>query len=849
MNLRARFSNIFIYTVLAAYSVTFPARSFAQEQSAHAFESADKRAEALLSQMTLDEKLALIGGVDDFYTRPIPRLGIPSLRMSDGPMGVHDYGPTTAYAAGIALAASWDTDLAKRVGISMGHDARARGVHFILAPGMNIYRSPLNGRNFEYFGEDPYLASRFAVAFIEGIQSQQVIATAKHFLANNSEYGRMDHSSDLDERTAREIYLPAFEASVKEAHAGALMDAYNLVNGTYMTENGAFNETLLRKEWGFRGILMSDWGATHDGIAAANNGLDLEMPSALFMNPKTLIPAIQRGDVKQSVIDEKVRRILRTAIAFGFFDRPQTVPLLPVYSPEGRQVALEEAREGMVLLKNERQLLPLDRAKIKTLLVLGPNAYPTPISAGGSAQTDPFNSVSYLEGISGVAGPNVRVLFPNDAPSLTEIIAKTHFVSTPGGAAGLKGEYFSNEELKGEPALVRQDAQVDFRWETGSFMDGGPVDHFSARWTGFFEPAEEDDYKFSVSADDGVRLYVDDEIVIDDWKTHAETLDTKTIHLASGKSHKIRLEYFESTGSATARFGVAPASISLTPETKKLAASVDAVVICVGFNPNSEGEATDRTFRLPTGQDAYIQEVASVNKNIVVVINSGGGVDMTRWIDRVPAVLEAWYPGQEAGTALGQLLFGDHSPSGKLPATFEKRAEDNPTFQSYYPQKGDKHIRYAEGIFVGYRGYENNGTQPLFPFGFGLSFTSFAYSDLRVTEARSGANAVVDVTFRVKNTGSREGAEVAELYVADPHAPVPRPPKELKGFVRVNLKPGESREVTIPLNRRSFAYYEVAAHAWIAAPDEFGIFVGSSSANIQLRGTHKLSAAMQHQQD
>src|SRR5882672_775007 len=284
----------------------------------------EKRVDSILSKMTLEKKIQIIGGINDFYTRPTPRLGIPALRMSDGPLGVHDYGLTTAYPAGILLAASWDTELARRVGESMGQDARARGVHFILAPGMNIYRAPMNGRNFEYYGEDPYLASRMAVSVVRGIQSQDVIATVKHFAANNMEYGRLDHSSEVDERPLREIYLPAFEASVKEAKAGAVMDAYNLVNGTYMTQNNILNNVVLKKEWGFDGILMSDWGATHDGIAAANAGLDLEMPSAAFMNKHTLIPAIQSGQVPLAAIDDKVRRILRKAIQFHFYDRDQT---------------------------------------------------------------------------------------------------------------------------------------------------------------------------------------------------------------------------------------------------------------------------------------------------------------------------------------------------------------------------------------------------------------------------------------------------------------------------------------------------------------------------------------------
>ncbi len=358
----------------------------------------EQRVNVLMNKLTLEEKLILIGGEHDFYTRAIPRLGITSLRMSDGPMGVHDYGATTAYPAGIALAASWDEGLAKRVGISMGDDARARGVNFILAPGMNIYRAPMNGRNFEYFGEDPFLAGRMAVGVIEGIQSREVIATAKHYLANNSEYGRLDHSSNVDERTLREIYLPAFEASVKEAKVGALMDAYNLVNGVYMTENGLFNTSVAKQEWGFDGIMMSDWGATHDGIAAANNGLDLEMPSAAYMNAGTLLPAIQSGKVKEAVIDDKVRRILRKAIEFGFFDREQLDNHIPLYSQEGRAVTLEEARSGMVLLKNAGKLLPLDKTKVKTIVVLGPNAYPAVPGGGGSSQTKPYNQVSFSGG-------------------------------------------------------------------------------------------------------------------------------------------------------------------------------------------------------------------------------------------------------------------------------------------------------------------------------------------------------------------------------------------------------------------------------------------------------------------
>jgi beta-glucosidase len=824
---------------LAMLIITAPATSQNQQLSSAEVE---KRVEALLGKMTLEEKITLIGGINDFYIRALPRLGLPALRMSDGPMGVHDYGETTAYPAGIALAASWDTDLARRVGISMGKDARARGVHFILGPGMNIYRAPMNGRNFEYLGEDPFLASRMAVPIIEGIQSKGVIATAKHFVANNMEYGRMDHSSDVDERTLREIYLPAFEASVKEAKVGALMDAYNLVNGVYMTQNGYLNNEVVKKEWGFDGIMMSDWEATHDGIAAANNGLDLEMPSGVFMNLQKLISATQHGEVSLATIDDKVRRILRKAVEFGFYDREQADRTIPLYSQDGINVSLEEARSGIVLLKNDNSLLPLDSKKIKTIAVLGPDAYPAVVGGGGSSLTKPFHSMSYLEGISNFLGQNVRVLYIDEQPVIDDIVGHTRFESSVGGPQGLKGEYFNNDNLQGAPVLVRTDERIDFHWANGSYKDGERVDHFSARWTGYFVPPAEDDYKFYVSADDGVRLYIDNALVIDDWKKHGETLNTYAMHLQAGKSHDIRLEYFEDIGTATARFGVAASTRPLGEATKALAANADAVVLCVGFDPNTEGEANDRTFRLPAGQDNFIEQIANVNKNVIVVLTAGGNVDMTRWIDKVPGLLHAWYPGQEGGTALAQILFGEYSPSGKLPVSFERRLEDGATFKSYYPQKGDKHVEYTEGVFVGYRHFDRSAIKPLFPFGYGLSYTSFKYSDLKITHDPDGDKDLAKISFAVKNIGSRAGAEVAELYVGDSHASVPRPIKELKGFAKVKLEPGESKQVTLTLDRRAFSFFDVKTHNWKVDPGDFAILVGSSSVDIQLKGTFKLAS-------
>src|SRR6267143_1935931 len=354
----------------------------------------EQRVESILSRMTLEEKIDIIGGVDGFFIRGIPRLALPPLKMADGPIGVRNFGPATAMAGGIALAATWNPALAERAGVEIGRDARAKGVHFLLGPGVNIYRAPMNGRNFEYFGEDPFLASRIAVGYIKGVQGQGVSATIKHFLGNNSEFDRHNSDSIIDERALREIYLPVFEAAVKEAHVGAIMDSYNLTNGSYMSQNGYLNTDVAKKEWGFSGVVMSDWGATHDFLAAANGGLDLEMPAGANMNRRNLMPAIREGKVSVTTIDDKVRRILRVAAQFGWLEREQTDSSIPRFNQQGRRVALEAARESIVMLKNQQNLLPLSKTKIQSVAVIGPDAYPAVPVGGGSARVQPFTAIS-----------------------------------------------------------------------------------------------------------------------------------------------------------------------------------------------------------------------------------------------------------------------------------------------------------------------------------------------------------------------------------------------------------------------------------------------------------------------
>ena len=451
-SIRNKFSSMALLLGFVAL-LWLPLAVGAQQQKSP--EEVDRQVEAMLGKLTLEQKLALIDGVNNLFNPPMPQIGLMPLKPSDGPMGVKSSGLTTAYAIGIGLAASWDTQLAQQVGASLGHDARARGVHFLLGPGVNIYRAPMNGRNFEYFGEDPYLAGEIAAHYILGVQSQNVVATVKHYDANNSEYHRRQINAIIDERTLREIYLPAFEAAVKEGHVGAVMDSYNLINGEHATQNTYLNTDVLKKDWGFRGILMSDWGATHDGIAAANSGLDSEQPGGEFMTPQVLLPAIREGKVSAALIDDKVRRLLRIAVEFGFLNHDQQDLSIPLYNSQSEHVALETSLEGTVLLKNQGSLLPLDANRVHTIAVIGPDSYPAQPTAGGSANVDAFAPVSFLAGLSQAAGMRTKVLWSPGLKDLKSLFNGRGFSTDPEGKQpGLKQEEFDSGVLGYRPDRV-----------------------------------------------------------------------------------------------------------------------------------------------------------------------------------------------------------------------------------------------------------------------------------------------------------------------------------------------------------------------------------------------------------
>ena len=804
----------------------------------------EARAQALAARLTLEEKIKLLGGVDSMFTQAAPAIGLPRLKMSDASVGVRTWGPTTAYAGGVALAASWDPALARRIGVSLGQDARVRSVHFLLGPGVNIARSPLDGRNFEYLSEDPFLNAALAVPFIEGVQSQGVIATVKHYALNDQEYNRHNVSSDVDERTLREIYLPAFEAAVTQAHVDAVMNSYNLVNGVHATQNEFLNLKVLKGEWDFQGILMSDWDATYDGVAAANNGLDLEMPNARFMNAKTLLAAVKAGTVKESTIDEKVVRLLRTVLRYGFLDRPQFDPVDSTYSVADRAVTLDAARESVTLLKNDGHLLPLDPARVKTIAIIGPDAWPAVTGGGGSSEAHAFEPVSILTGVANQAGPDVHVLYARGLPDENEIFHGTHW------RGGVKVETFSGREFAGVPEVTSHRDVAD--WQQAPWGVDDPHPH-SIRYTGVFLAEKTGKYLIlaAASGEDSFKVLVNGKEVLAQAHNEGQVPQSATLDLAAGETLNVVASYLPHAPGIRLGLGIAYEPELISADAKKFAALADVVVVAAGFSPPTEGEGYDRTFALPWGQDALIEAVAAANPRTIVTLTGGGGMDTRRWLDKVPVLLHTWYPGQEGGTAVGEVLFGKHNPEGKLPVSFDRSWEENPSAAYYYPIKGADtslhvtengkppvdyvipHVKYGDKLMVGYRYWTSTGKHPLFPFGFGLSYTTFSFSSLQVP-ATAASGSTVSVSFDVTNTGSVAGAEVAQLYVSDPSAKVVRPERELKGFEKVSLAPGETRRITLNLDARAFSYWDETAHKWTIDPGKFVIRVGDSSESTPL---------------
>ncbi len=794
----------------------------------------EKCAEDLLKHMTVKEKLQYIGGTDWLYTKEIPRLGIPKAKMSDGPQGVVEWGESTAYPCALMLASTFNRDLAYDYGTSLARDSKARGVDILLGPAVNIHRAPMCGRNFEYMGEDPYLAAQTSTGYIKGLQDHGVMAVIKHFTANFQDYDRNYISSDIDERTRHEIYFPAFKAAVQVAETGAIMTSYNLLNGVWTTEDPTLLKDVLRDMWGFNGLVMSDWGSTHNCVPAATGGLDLEMAYNQIENEDDLRKAIAAGEVSMADIDLKVKHILQTLIAFGIMDKTPWDGITPTTDfPESMQTALEVSRDGVVLLKNTDNILPLNKDTHKKIAVVGNNALIF-AAGGGSGLVPPIRYISYYDGLKKLGEEKgFEVTYIDQYDHLSDVL----FNAAGSKVAGLKGEYFNNENLSGQPVATSVNTRIGYDWAQGTGVKGVNKDHFSVRWSGVIRPEVSGEYTFRVTGDDGFRLIIDNRTVIDEYRQGSTRTNTYTMNMTAGREYPIRLEYFQAGGGAV---------IDLAWERKgdenrfadKLN-EADVIVAFVGHNSASEGEGSDRSADLPSVARELLTAVQkATNKPLVTIANAGGNIYLWDLEPRMNALLWGWYGGQEGGQAMAEILLGDVNPSGKLPVTFEKKWSDNPVYNSYYDDDNDKHVKFTEGIFVGYRGYDKNKTTVQYPFGYGLSYTTFEISNMKASAIEDG-DILAEVTFNIKNTGKVAGAEVVQLYVGkDGGSPVERPIRELKNYEKIYLEPGEEKTVTMTLDKGAFSYFDVTEGVkdFVVDNGTYNIELGVSSRDIRQSG-------------
>ena len=801
----------------------------------------EARVADLVARMTLEEKINMLSGTG-FATQANERLGIPELKMTDGPMGVR-WWQATAFPSAIAMASSFDRELIRQVAGAMGIETRAKGRDMLLGPCVGISRVPFGGRNFESMGEDPFLTSEMTAGYIKGLNDQKVVGSVKHFALNDQEYRRMDINSIADERTMHEIHFPAYQRAVDEG-VGTVMSSYNVVNGKHASESSELLTDVLKKQWGFKGFVVSDWVSVHSTVAAANAGLDLEMPYADFFGAK-LLDAVKAGEVQESLINDKVSRILGVMFKAGLFDGADKNRPDPsvVNNQSHRDLALQMSREAHVLLKNSNRILPFDLNSVKSIAVIGPNAGTSRSGGGGSSMVQPYKSVSTVEGLLGRVKADTKVSFamgvqqPEDVPPIDAAYMKP----AKGEGHGLYAEIFDNKNLEGEPVATRVDPTINYSWDQStSPAPGISSNDYSIRWTGEITAPVTGQYELLTNADDGIRLYINDQPVLDNWVEHGPTIETKKLWFLAGRTYKIRLEYFQSTGGALIMLGWRPPAQALVQEAVRVAHNADVVVMAVGFYSNLESEAQDRaTFELPPGQNELIDAVVKANPKTVLVINSGNPVDMRPWVDKVAGIIYAWYPGEQGGNALADILVGNYNPSGRLPVTMLKRWEDSPAYGTY-PEIDGK-VEYKEGIYVGYRHYDTKNVAPMFPFGHGLSYTTFEYTNLDIkTNDASPEHPDVEVTVTVTNTGKVAGHEIAQFYMQDLAPHVDRPMQELKGFQRIFLKPGESQQVTVKMNKLAFSYYDVSIHDWKAWAGKYKVRVGPSSRDIRLEGPIEL---------
>jgi len=835
---------------------------------------AASRARDLVRHMTLAEKISQMQN----SAPAIPRLDIPAYDWwSEALHGVARAGIATVFPQAIGLGATWDEDLLHRVATVISDEARAKHHEFVRngkrgiyqgltfwSPNINIFRDPRWGRGQETYGEDPVLTGRLGVAFVHGLQGDhprylKTVATPKHYAVHSGpEPERHGFDALAAERDLRETYLPAFEQCVREAGAQSIMCAYNRYEGEPCCSSTLLMTDILRREWGFDGYIVSDCGAISDifyghkttpslaeaAARAVKAGCDLSCGDEYA----TLEKAVDQGLIRVEEIDAAVERLFTARFRLGEFDPPERVPYAQIpYTmndrPEHDQLALEAARASLVLLKNDHNALPWPKT-LNRIAVIGPNADNVELLLGNYNGT-PSHPVTPLQGIRDKLGPQTEVLYApgcvlaEGMTAVETVPATALFLPGKGRRNGLQGAYFANMNLQGKPALVRDDPALDFAWEEEAPGPGVPKDEFSVRWNGVLRPPQSGTYQLGISSDDGFRLYIDGKLVVEDWTRHSLSTRTAPIDLKAGRDYRLRVEYFQNRWSAIAQLVWQLPGTDQRKEALETARKADAVLLCLGISPRLEGEEMsiqvpgfyggDRTsLDLPKPQQELMEQIAALGKPVVVVLLNGSALAVN-WADQnIPAILEAWYPGQRAGTAIADALFGDYNPGGRLPVTVYRSADQLPPFTEY--AMAGRTYRY----FIG---------EPLYPFGHGLSYTTFDYSDFRVPEqARAGESMSVQVT--VKNTGARAGDEVVQLYVRDEKASVPVAIRALAGFRRVHLLPGESRVLSFLLTPRPFSLIDGAGKRMVE-PGWFTLSIGGKQPGFSGHADNPGTAVLQ----
>ncbi|KAK4869221.1 hypothetical protein LT330_006221 [Penicillium expansum] len=817
--------------------------------------------EVILKQLTQDEKVALLTGEDFWHTVPIPRLGIPSIRVSDGPNGVRGTRffssvPAACLPCGTAIGATFDRDLAVEIGHVLAAEAKAKGAHVLLGPTINIARGPLGGRGFESYSEDPILSGVLAGHYCRGLKEKNISATLKHFVCNDQEHERMAVSSIVTDRALREIYLLPFQIAIALGSPDAIMTAYNKVNGVHAAENKTLLQDILRGEWGWDGLVMSDWFGTYSTSEAVVAGLDLEMPGPPRWRGAALTHAITSNKIPLSALNDRVRAVLKLVQKASKSGVPERAPETQLNRPEDRALLRKIASEAIVLLKNDDNILPFN--KNKKVAVIGPNAKIATYCGGGSAALNPYYAVTPFDGISASALGDVEFAQGIYGHQMLPLLGKR--LRTEDNVVGFTLSIFNDS-----PKLATR-KPLEQRHETDSMIIFMDYDHPELQKTwyadaeGYFTPEESGTYDFGLTVHGTAKLYVDGELLINNADIQrpgtsffgSGTLeDRAALELEAGRKYKIHAQWgcgktstfrvpgVVDFGHGGFRFG---ACKRLSPqdgiaEAVKVASNVDQVILLAGLSAEWESEGEDRSHMgLPPYTDELISQVLDANPNTAIVIQSGTPVEMP-WVHKAKSILHAWYGGNETGNGIADVVFGDVNPSGKLPLTFPRRLKDNPTFFNYRSEGG--RVLYGEDVYVGYRYYDGLEIDPLFPFGHGLSYTTFKLSNLELIRE---SDSLLQIKCKVQNTGSRIGAEVLQVYVAPVSPPIKRPVKELKEFRKCLLEPLSEEVVTIPLDLiRATSFWDEKSGSWCSHSGTYKVMVGTSSRGDFLEGSLDLN--------